>query len=83
MSGAKIIEGLKEAIAGDLSRVTIDGQVWVRATDLHADQQELMRINNALRVTLLSARQFINDLALDGTGEPSHAMLAEIDAVVR
>lgn len=30
MSGDKIIEGLKEAVAGDLSRVTIDGQVWTR-----------------------------------------------------
>ena len=30
MSGAKIIEGLKQAIAGDLARVTIAGQVWVR-----------------------------------------------------
>ena len=30
MSGAKIIEGLKQAIAGGLARVTIDGQVWER-----------------------------------------------------
>ena len=30
MSGQKIIEGLKQAIAGDFGRVTIDGQVWVR-----------------------------------------------------
>ena len=29
MSGHKIVEGLKEAIAGNLSRVTVDGQVWV------------------------------------------------------
>lgn len=49
MSGAKIIAGLKEAIAGDLARVTIDGQTWVRADDLLADQQEIMRINNMLR----------------------------------
>lgn len=30
MSGQKILDGLKEAIAGDFGRVTIDGQVWVR-----------------------------------------------------
>src|SRR4051794_22931682 len=30
VSGAKIIEALKEAGAGDLSRVTIDGQLWIR-----------------------------------------------------
>lgn len=31
MSGAKIIEGLKAAIEGDLSRVTIAGQTWSRS----------------------------------------------------
>lgn len=29
-AGTKIIEGLKQAIAGDFSRVTIEGQTWVR-----------------------------------------------------
>jgi hypothetical protein len=33
MSGAKIIEGLKQAIAGDFGRVTIEGQVWTREPD--------------------------------------------------
>src|SRR5262245_11587607 len=33
MSGQKIIDGLKEAIAGDIARVTIEGQVWVREGD--------------------------------------------------
>ena len=28
--GHKIVEGLKEAIAGDFARVTIEGQVWAR-----------------------------------------------------
>jgi|HubBroStandDraft_5_1064220.scaffolds.fasta_scaffold192517_3 hypothetical protein len=32
MSGAKIIEGLKQAIAGDFARVTIEGQTWVRVS---------------------------------------------------
>jgi hypothetical protein len=30
MSGAKIIEGLKDAVAGNFSAVTIEGQRWVR-----------------------------------------------------
>jgi glyoxylate utilization-related uncharacterized protein len=30
MSGARIIDALKEAVAGDFARVTIEGQVWTR-----------------------------------------------------
>lgn len=30
-SGAKIIEGLKDAVAGNFSSVYIEGQHWVRA----------------------------------------------------
>lgn len=29
-AGRKIIEGLKEAISGNFSRITIGGQTWVR-----------------------------------------------------
>lgn len=29
MSGAKIIEGLEDAIAGDFASVTIDGKRWI------------------------------------------------------
>ena len=29
-AGRKIIEGLQEAVAGNFSRVTIEGQTWVR-----------------------------------------------------
>ena len=29
-TGARIIEGLKEAAAGEMSRITIEGQVWQR-----------------------------------------------------
>jgi hypothetical protein len=54
-TGSRIIESLKEAVAGDFARVTIDGQVWVRATDLRADQQEIMRINNELLALLREA----------------------------
>lgn len=31
-AGQKIIAGLKDAIAGNFARVTIDGQTWVRQT---------------------------------------------------
>jgi len=54
--GAKIIQGLQEAIAGDLARVTINGETWAKVKDIHADQQEIMRINNSLRETLLSIK---------------------------
>lgn len=61
--GQRITKSLKDAIAGDFSRVTIDGQTWVRATDLHKDQQEIMRINNELREIALAARYHVpNDL---------------------
>lgn len=30
MSGHKIIEGIKQAIAGDLTRVIVEGQTWER-----------------------------------------------------
>jgi hypothetical protein len=30
MSGQKIIDGLNDAVAGNLGRVTINGQVWLR-----------------------------------------------------
>lgn len=32
-AGAKIIEGLKDAVAGNFSAVTIEGQRWVRAPE--------------------------------------------------
>jgi hypothetical protein len=34
MSGAKIIEALKEAIDGNLARVTVEGQTWVRRDEI-------------------------------------------------
>jgi hypothetical protein len=55
-SSQKIIDGLKEAVAGRLARVTIDGETWARLDDIHADLQALMQINNDLRDALLSIR---------------------------
>ena len=86
MSGAKILEGLEDAIAGGLSRVSIDGQVWARATDLYADQQEIMRINNALRVLILEARPFVSDAGSDEDPEAQRRaldLIERIDAAVK
>lgn len=35
-SGSKIIDGLKDAVSGNIARVTIDGQTWVRGPQAHA-----------------------------------------------
>lgn len=88
MSGAKIIDALKEAAAGDIARVTIEGETWARVKDIHADQQEIMRINNALRETLLEARGVIaNYWPMCGPDEEPEkgaiAILNKIDAIVR
>lgn len=64
MSGHKIIEGLKEAVAGNFSRVTIEGQTWVRQDNPpeHAALQRLAAIlasdarhtkDDSMRVTLI------------------------------
>lgn len=65
MSGAKIIEGLKEAVAGDMTRVTIEGQTWLRADTLARDLQDIMRINNSMRLLLNEA------LRPEGTNWPN------------
>lgn len=85
-NGQRIIDSLKEAIAGDLARVTIDGQTWVKATDLARDQQEIMRINNELRSIVLEARPFVSDTQDDEDPEASARaveLLKRIDATVR
>lgn len=61
MSGAKIIRALEEAHAGDFARVTIAGEAWAKVKDIHADQQEIMRINNELRQALLDVRDMLHD----------------------
>lgn len=45
MGGQKIIDGLKDAIAGNLDRVTIDGQVWVRRdAEIERLREEIKRL---------------------------------------
>lgn len=39
-SGNKIIDGLKDAVAGNFSRVTIDGEVWVKASTVSRSSPE-------------------------------------------
>lgn len=59
--GVMIIESLKEAAAGDFARVTIEGETWAKVKDIHADQQEIMRINNDLRQALLDVSTMLHD----------------------
>ena len=45
-AGAKILDGLRDALSGNFSRVTIEGQVWVRLDPAatprtHADRQAM------------------------------------------
>ena len=45
-AGLEIIDGLKEAIAGNYARVTIDGNTWVRMAEQDAKpmiERELLR----------------------------------------
>lgn len=55
MAGRKIIDGLKEALGGNFTRVTIEGQHWVREDALRADLQAIMGVNNKLRDLLNEA----------------------------
>lgn len=84
MSGQKIVEGLKEAIADDFSRVTIDGQTWLRATELASDLQEIMRINNALRGLLNEAVDSLREgyKGPDGLGWSEHDWLKRVSETV-
>lgn len=41
MSGAKIIAALQDAVAGDIARVTVNGQAWVREEELHSLRSKL------------------------------------------
>jgi len=43
--GQKLIESLKEAIAGDFARVTIDGVTWVRSGELERLREQLRLAN--------------------------------------
>lgn len=71
-TAAKLIASIEEAIAGDFARVTIDGETWARVKDIHSDQQEIMRINNELRLLLLECRKHV-----------SADLLARISAAVK
>jgi hypothetical protein len=57
-AGQKIIEGLKEAVAGNFSRVTIDGQVWIR----HLPSEECDPYNNGYTHEALHAAHIACDL---------------------
>lgn len=83
MSGQKILDGLKDAVAGNFARVTIEGQVWVRQerapVDVNSKEAELwsenMRLkseNEHLRAALkyyatATAADFANDNGFNAT----------------
>lgn len=52
MSGQKIIDGLKDALAGNFARVTIEGQTWVRIEHW----QDTVKALSAARGYLLNAK---------------------------
>jgi hypothetical protein len=44
VSGEKIIAGLKNAVAGNFARVTIEGQTWVRADCMTAEDRVVVAV---------------------------------------
>jgi len=70
-AGARIIEGLKEAMDGDFASVTIDGVEWVRADEI----ERLKRIESAVMPVVMTVM---------GTEDPKqwlHALGEMITAV--
>lgn len=57
MSGAKIIEGLKQAIAGNFVRVTIGDQTWVRAERSAAERCALIADNERAYLRRIKAKR--------------------------
>jgi hypothetical protein len=47
-AGHRIIQGLQDATAGNFTRVTVDGQAWVRETPLLRAAPELLTACKAL-----------------------------------
>lgn len=41
MSGKRIIDGLRDALAGNIARVTIEGVTWVRSNTLSPEERRL------------------------------------------
>jgi hypothetical protein len=75
-NGEKIIEGLRQAVAGDLARVTIQGQVWVRDKN-----SELVRLRAILK-TLVDAHDYSSLDRGIGTALPDGKMWLAARAAV-
>ena len=63
MSGQKIIDGLKDAIAGNYARVTIDGQQWIRED--RAEATLLRKENGKLQAEIERLRAALKECADD------------------
>lgn len=48
MTGAKIVQGLRDAIKGNLSRVTIEGQTWQRVEKFDDATKKHLRAIHAI-----------------------------------
>lgn len=70
MSTHKIVEGLKEAVAGNVARITVDGQTWVRSDLLITNRLKEQRKAQMERVPgepcILIPREKVS-VVLDGT----------------
>lgn len=53
--GARLIEAAKEAVAGNFSRITVDGETWVRANDKWPEWQPIESAPRDKTDVLLSA----------------------------
>jgi hypothetical protein len=66
-AGNKIIESLKQAVAGDFSRVTVDGVTWVRLDE--KEQKPYQSVVNDIR-TILKYRT-----GWEGKGRINHTVV--------
>lgn len=72
-AGTKIIEGLKEALAGNFSRVTIEGQTWERVGRRPIDDvmRGAMVMTTGLQITIACDDHDTKDAIVNFlTGEP-------------
>lgn len=76
MSEKKIIDGLKDAIAGNFRRVTIEGQTWVRVEPLCRDDEEAAKVLQNVIGIARSCFPGDTDLRIQTcSGTPSAAMV--------
>lgn len=73
MSAHKIVEGIKGAIAGNITRVTVEGQTWVREKPPGLDIKLLRAAGDALAAAASDVRPTA----------PASAQIERLNAAVR